>query len=178
MQAHSEFLRVTLPHRTALERVALRMVRDGRLAEDLVQETYCRAFAARARFTPGSNARAWLFRILVNAVVDEQRRAWRTAPLDDGAVEDTQRPDPERALAVAEAEAELHRALAALPAPLARVVKLVDLDGLRYREAAARLGVPIGTVMSRLSRARDRLCANLTGAHVAAPLARPLRCAA
>jgi RNA polymerase sigma-70 factor (ECF subfamily) len=154
-----------LPHLDALYRTALRLLRDHGAAEDLVQETYLRAYRAFDRYTPGTNCRAWLFRILLNAGLNARRRAARRpAPVGFEGVEPV--------LAAAEPGAEplgadlaafaglvddeVRAALEALPAPF-REVLLLSVEGLPYKEIAAALGIPVGTVMSRLFRARRLL---------------------
>jgi RNA polymerase sigma-70 factor (ECF subfamily) len=154
MNAATEpFLAEVLPHRESLRRTARRLrLRD---ADDLVQETYLRALAARHRYRSGSNAGAWLHRIMVNAALSEHRHGARERRMTARyAVE----PRP------ADIDSEpmpglelLDEALATLPAHERTVVELTELRGLRYREAARELNCPIGTVMSRLHRARQHL---------------------
>jgi RNA polymerase sigma-70 factor (ECF subfamily) len=147
-----------LPHFAQLHALARRL--GAADAEDLVQETYLRALAARARYRAGSNARAWLCRILVNAALSEHRRRRRDRRLRE-------RIAAEPREAAGEPRGPLpgfgpvRHALDGLPPQERRVVELADLDGLRYREVARALGCPIGTVMSRLHRARRRLRAQV-----------------
>jgi RNA polymerase sigma-70 factor (ECF subfamily) len=151
----------------ALYRVARRLTRRPADAEDLVQETYARALRGSAGFTPGTNLKAWLFRVLRNAFLDGVRRETRGFPVEDGA-------DPDGAPdAAAEGDgwlrgdAELERlrrvvgeeieeALRALPEG-ARTVVLLDLEGLAEAEIADVMGCAPGTVKSRLHRARAAL---------------------
>jgi RNA polymerase sigma-70 factor (ECF subfamily) len=150
----------TLPYFAELLRAARRYAGPRPdLAEDLVQETYLRAFAARDRYRPGSNARAWLHAILTNAAHTQYRRDRRDARLrervgEQGAA-DEEASDPTPALSTP--SLPLRALLDALPAPYRQAVELVDLGGLSYHETAVRLRCPVGTVMSRLHRARRRL---------------------
>jgi RNA polymerase sigma-70 factor (ECF subfamily) len=150
----TEFEDELMPHASALLRLARRLSRHD--ADDLVQETFARALAARHRYTPGTNGRAWLMRILCNLAVSEQRRRTRDERLRARVVARAAAPlvcEPRDALD----EAALTRALAALAPAERRVIELADVDELSYREIAETLECPIGTVMSRLHRARRRL---------------------
>lgn len=162
---------MVMPHRNALYASALRLTRRPSDAEDLVQETMLRAFAAWHRFEPGSNCRAWLFRILTNSFINNYRRRRRhnrfaTERPDDAATalygESHHRAaNPEEEILEGTLGDEVTAALAGLGDDYRQVVELADLRGIRYRDIAARLGVPIGTVMSRLFRARRQLEAQL-----------------
>jgi RNA polymerase sigma-70 factor (ECF subfamily) len=129
-------------------------------ADDLVQETYARAFAAAEQFTPGSNLKAWLYRILRNLFVDRHRRRNR-GPVSEVSLDDA---DSQSVLAArttnfdanAVTSADVESAMMALPES-SRTVILLDLEGLSESEAAAILGCPVGTVKSRLFRARTAL---------------------
>jgi RNA polymerase sigma-70 factor (ECF subfamily) len=129
-------------------------------AEDLVQETFLRAYRAIDRFD-GSNARAWLHTILSRARIDQYRRRRRRPEtvelLDDGPAVDP----PQDALA--SGREELERALDALPEAFREAVVLRDLQELRYTEIAEALGIPVGTVMSRIHRGRAILRKALEG---------------
>ncbi len=154
------FVAEMLPHRDALRRTARRLrLRD---ADDLIQETYLRALTARERYRSGSNAGAWLHRILVNAALSEHRRSARERRMAARfAVEPPAEPETSEPMPGLEL---LDDALAQLPAHERRVVELTELRGLRYRDAARELGCPIGTVMSRLHRARAHLRKKLAAA--------------
>ncbi len=149
-------------------RVARRMVSSREEAEDLVQDTYARAFRSWQSYTPGTNLRAWLLRILTNLNIDRGRRIQRRpdeTPLDEG--------DYYLANRLAEAAGEeglesdhvverlsqdsIVNALAAVPHDFRDVVLLVDIGEFSYADAAQILDVPIGTVMSRLHRGRKQL---------------------
>jgi len=154
----------------ALYRTGLRMTRSEAEAEDLVQETYIRAFRFRHQFTPGTNLKAWLFRILTNTFINQYRRkAARpdTTELDD--VEESilyrhmrdvspgsASPDPEALLIDNTLSSEVTDALEALPEKF-RTTLLLDVEGFSYKEIAEVLDIPIGTVMSRLHRGRKFL---------------------
>src|SRR4051812_12715886 len=146
-----------LPHLAELTRVARRLVGRRDLADDLVQETYLRALAARARYRPGSNARAWLHRILANAAHSAHRRERRDTRLAErlhfAAPEPVAAAPAPPTVTLGTAERPMLSCLADLPDAYRRVVELVDVEERGYRETAELLGVPIGTVMSRLHRA-------------------------
>jgi RNA polymerase sigma-70 factor (ECF subfamily) len=169
--ANDRFEDLVLPHRDELYACALRYTRNPGDAEDLVQEALMRAFAAWGRFIPGSNARAWVFRILTNSFINTCRRRKRqhrfaTETPDDavGALYGD-RPraasDPEGALVEDMLSDEVLGALADLGDDYREVVMLADLGGIKYRDIAEQLDIPIGTVMSRLFRARRQLEAEL-----------------
>ncbi len=151
-----------VPEIDVLLRVAHTLVPRPVDAEDLVQDTLLRAFAAIDSFD-GRHARAWLLTIMRNTQINRTRRR-RPQLLDDPdsgverlADEDDARSGPEAVVVGAAFDAVVAERLDALPDRLRRAVELVDVDGLSYAEAAEVLGVPIGTVMSRLHRARVRL---------------------
>jgi RNA polymerase sigma-70 factor (ECF subfamily) len=159
-----------LSYLDALYRTGLRMTHSEAEAEDLVQETYIRAFRFRHQFAPGTNLKAWLFRILTNTFINQyRRRAARpeTTELDD--VEESilyrhmrdvspgsASPDPEAALIDSTLSSEVKDALEALPEKF-RTTVLLDVEGFSYKEIAELLDIPIGTVMSRLHRGRKFL---------------------
>jgi RNA polymerase sigma-70 factor (ECF subfamily) len=146
-------------------RVARRMVGTREEAEELVQDTYARAFRSWQSFTPGTNMRAWLLRILTNLNTDRGRKLQRTPdlqPLEESdyflanklaAAEGEQALDQERVVERL-SQGGVVDALAALPHDFRDVVVLVDLGEFSYADAAQILDVPIGTVMSRLHRGR------------------------
>ena len=162
------FEQEALSYLDALYRTGLRMTRSEADAEDLVQETYIRAFRFREQFTPGTNMKAWLFRILTNTFINSYRRKAaqpQTTELDD--VEETtlhrhmtevsgEVPEPEQALLDGIVDSEVTTALEDLPERF-RTVVLLDVEGLSYKEIAEMLDIPIGTVMSRLHRGRKFL---------------------
>ena len=149
-------------------RVARRLVATREEAEDLVQETYARAFRSWRSFTPGTNMRAWLLRILTNLNVDRGRRVQRapdTQPLEESDYYLANRLAQAAGEEVLDQERVVQRlsqdgvvdALSELPHEYRDTVVLVDIGEFSYAEAAQILDVPIGTVMSRLHRGRRRL---------------------
>jgi RNA polymerase sigma-70 factor, ECF subfamily len=145
-------------------RVARHLVGSREEAEDLVQETYARAFRSWRSFQSGTNLRAWLLRILTNLNIDRGRRAQRapdTQPLEEGDYflynkleESAGRPLEEEQVAERLSQDNVVSALSAVPHDFRDVLVLVDIGDFSYADAAQILDVPIGTVMSRLHRAR------------------------
>jgi RNA polymerase sigma-70 factor (ECF subfamily) len=168
--ASDEFETEALRHLDALYRTALRMTRSEADAEDLVQETYIRAFRFRDQFTLGTNMKAWLFRILTNTFINTYRRKSAQPEVtdlegvdefslyrrmaDDRAASSS--PDPEAELLKSVVDTEVTDALEELPEKF-RTTVLLDVEGFSYKEIAEMLGIPIGTVMSRLHRGRKFL---------------------
>ena len=153
-------------------RVARRLVGSREEAEDLMQETYARAFRSWQSYAPGTNLRAWLLRILTNLNIDRGRRKQRAPemqPLEEGdyflynklesAIAD-ENPDEERVIERLSQNAVVE-ALAEVPHDFRDVLVLVDIGEFSYAEAAHILDIPIGTVMSRLHRGRRILKKNL-----------------
>jgi RNA polymerase sigma-70 factor, ECF subfamily len=161
---HAEFATACLPHQSELYGVAMRICRDPDTAKDLVQETLMRAMVAWASFEPGSNLRAWLFRILTNSFINgyrKRRRHQRFAAERPGDAlcalygrDQDHTDDLEDTLTENELSDEVQDALGALGADYRDVVERADLKGEKYKDIADALRVPIGTVMSRLFRAR------------------------
>lgn len=143
-------------------RVARRLTRDRVAAEDLVQETYARAFRSWRQYEPGTNLRAWLLRILHNLHIDNARKRRRTPETVGIEADDYYLYERLGGEPVADVERLIDRlspgpvldALGELAQPFREVVVLVDLGDLSYQEAADVLEIPIGTVMSRLHRGR------------------------
>lgn len=148
---------------------ALRMTRNGADAEDLLQETYTKAYSSFRQFTPGTNLRAWLYRILTNSYINSYRKRQRQPQVSDGAdVEDWQLARAEShtsgGLKSAETVALEHlpdndvkEALSELAPDFRLAVYLADVEGFSYKEIAEIMDTPIGTVMSRLNRGRSQL---------------------
>jgi len=164
---HVRFERDVLPLVPQLHRAALGMARNRLDAEDLVQDTLARAYAAFHQFTPGTNLRAWLYRVLATTFLNTCRKRRRepsqclSGDFDELHVPVDRLSQPIRS---AEAEAlgglpdsDIMQALRALPAGFGAAIYLADIEGYPYREVAEILGIPIGTVMSRLHRGRERL---------------------
>jgi RNA polymerase sigma factor (sigma-70 family) len=155
----------------ALRRYAGSLARGGEEAEDLVHDTLVRAYERRATFRYDRNLRVWLLSILHNCFVDRLRRRRGEASGSDraGEVAETAVPaSQEHSVRLA----EVREAFLALPAEQRAVLHLVAIEGLSYAEAAASLGVPVGTVMSRLARARATLRALEDGTPRAGPAPR------
>ncbi len=164
-----DFEAEALSHLDSLYGGALRMTRNPQDAEDLVQETFMKAFRASERFTPGTNMRAWLYRIMTNSYISTYRQKQRR-PQESWSedVEDWQLAEAEshssRGLRSAETEAldalpdsAVKDALAQLREDYRMAVYLADVEGFAYKEIAEIMETPIGTVMSRLHRGRRQL---------------------
>lgn len=143
-----------------LRRYARALLGDPAQADELVQETLARALARLDRWQPGTDLRAWLFTLMHHLQVDR----WRRHRRESAALEQASGPDsvPDAGPAAVQV-GELERALARLPAEQREVLLLIGLEGLAYRQVAEVLGIPQGTVMSRLHRAREALRAALDG---------------
>jgi len=144
-----------LPHLRVLYGTAYRMTRNAHDAEDLVQETYLRAFRAFDRYQPGTNIRAWLFTILHRARTDSFRRQSRSPQTVELTGEGPSVPPAQDALAAG--GEEIVRAMEALPEVFRSAVVLRDMEDFTYEEIARILEVPVGTVMSRIHRGRALL---------------------
>jgi RNA polymerase sigma-70 factor, ECF subfamily len=136
-----------------LRRYARALVSDRAASDDLVQDTLERAWAKLHLFRRGTDLRAWLFTVMHNVHVNRVRATRPTDPLEDDMPELAQRATQGDALVVR----DLDRAISALPVAQREVLLLVALEDLSYEETARVLGIPIGTVMSRLARAREKL---------------------
>ena len=170
----AEFAQAALAHIDSLYGTALRLTRRPSDAEDLVQDTYLKAFRSAHQFQAGTNLKAWLFTILHNTFRNIRRHDGRNpVDLDSDAVEQAVddapgAQSPEQILTRATLDADLQAALDALPEAFRQAVWLRDVEELSYAEMAAVLGVPIGTVMSRISRGRRALSKGLQSRRAAA----------
>ena len=165
----ARFERDALPLLDTLYSGALRLTRDPHQAEDLVQETFAKAFAAFSSFEDGTNIKAWLFRIMQNQFITNYRKAARQpleSQIDDlqdwelsklEAAADTATPSAEAEALRALPDGEVLQALLELPEEFRTAVYLADAEGFSYAEIADIVGVPLGTVMSRIHRGRKRL---------------------
>jgi RNA polymerase sigma-70 factor (ECF subfamily) len=165
-QDRAQFEEEALTHADQLYRIALRLSGSQQTAEELVQETYLRAFRSWRSYRPGSNLAAWLATILRNVFLDEARRQQRRPAQES--FEDTTEyylynqlagstGEPQEAVLNRLAGGAILEALGDVPSAFREVVVLVDIGDFSYQEAADILGVPIGTVMSRLHRGRRAL---------------------
>jgi RNA polymerase sigma-70 factor, ECF subfamily len=173
MAARARFERDAIPFMGQLYPAALRMTRNSSDAEDLIQETFAKAFAGFHQFKPDTNLKAWLHRILANTFINSYRKK-RREPVQDLGVdfqEEWQTSSDPLTPAVASAEtqalerladSEILRALRELPAEFRVAIYLADVEGYPYREIADIMGIPLGTVMSRLHRGRAKLRQRLT----------------
>jgi len=168
-ERHERFERDALEYVNQLYGAALRMTRNPADAEDLVQEAYAKAYAAFHQYTPGTNLKAWLYRILTNTFINNYRKKQRRPQESSGeGVEDWQL---HRAASHTSSEgrsaelvaldhlpdSDVTDALSSLPEDRRMVVYYADVEGMPYKEIAEVMGTPIGTVMSRLHRGRRQL---------------------
>src|SRR5512137_1430636 len=157
-----------------LRRYARALTGTREAADDLTQDALERAWQKRALWQPGTDLRAWMFTIMHNVFVNGTRKGRPTVSLDDLAVEDS-RPAAGTSVETGIVLGELARSLVLLPEEQREVLLLVGLEQFSYTEASEMLGVPIGTVMSRLSRARERLRLLLEAGTAGADRQAPLR---
>ncbi len=173
--ADGGFAREALSYIDSLYGTALRLTRRPADAEDLVQDTYLKAFRASKQFERGTNLKAWLFTILHNTFRNMRRHDGRSPiEVDSDVVEQAedvagQTQTPEQLLTRATLDVDLQAALDALPDAFRQAVWLRDVEEFSYAEIARMIDVPIGTVMSRISRGRRLLYERLAGAQVDAP---------
>ena len=168
-----EFEQLAMPLFGPLYNLAHWLTGDRSDAEDLVQETYAKALKGFDSFQPGTNFRAWMYRILRNTFLTSRTGLKAAASLDDDADPQSFAPattDTPESILLARADHDaIQHALQQLPVPHREVILLCDVEEMSYREIAEVLGVPIGTVMSRLARARKAMRQLLqqraTGAH-------------
>ena len=165
---HARFEADALQFLDQLYAAALRMTRNPADAEDVVQETYAKAYASFHQFTPGTNLKAWLYRILTNTYINSYRKKQREPQISDGEnIEDWQlaRAESHTSSGLKSAEmvaleslpdSDIKEALQQLP-PDRLAVYLADVEGFSYKEIAEIMGTPIGTVMSPLNRGRNQL---------------------
>ena len=167
-ERNARFERDALGYLDQLYGAALRMTRNPSDAEDVVQETYAKAFTSFHQFTPGTNLKAWLYRILTNTYINSYRKAQRQPQSSGENVEDWQlhRAGSHTSIGLRSAEMEaldatpddmVTQALNALSPDFREAVLLADVEGFSYKEIAEIMGTPIGTVMSRLNRGRAQL---------------------
>ena len=170
----ADFERQALVHTDALFGAAYRLTRNPRDAEDLVQDSFLRAYRFWDSYQQDSNCKAWLLRIVTNTFINEYQRRKRSREVLDAATaeqdatdgvlvhaEASDKQSPERALLDRSVSDDVQRALDALPDDFRTAVVLCDVQGLSYKEIADIMECPVGTVMSRLFRGRKLLAASL-----------------
>jgi RNA polymerase sigma-70 factor (ECF subfamily) len=159
--ASPEFQRDALEHLHALHNFAMYLTRRPAEAEDLVQETYLRAFRFAHRFQPGTHLRAWLFQILRNTFLTFYRLRERESAVAEDGVPDWEVPmfhdAPDDTEVALEAHTDLERAMRRLPEEFRTVLLLAEVEGLPLEEVARVMRCPVGTVKSRIFRAKERL---------------------
>jgi RNA polymerase sigma-70 factor (ECF subfamily) len=154
------------PHMRAAFNLARWLVRNDHDAEDIVQESFMKAYKAQESFR-GSEAKTWMLSIVRNTALDFLRRgkSSRTTTLDEpGYEQEDTSPDPERMLVDQSRREQVRQAISHLEGDFREVIVLREIEGLSYKEIASVLNIPMGTVMSRLSRARNLLLVELGGA--------------
>ena len=163
-----DFEQDVIPYMRKLYPAALRMTRNPSDAEDLLQETFARAYAAFHQFRPGTNLSAWLYRILANTFINTRRKAGREPAqslfselgdmqVPENVLAQSAAPSAEEEALSRLADSEVLRALRDLPEGFSTTIYLADVEGYPYKEIAEIMGIPIGTVMSRLHRGREQL---------------------
>ena len=156
-----DFRREALGHLDALYNFAIYLTRNPPDADDLVQETYLRAFRFSHRFQPGTHLRAWLFQILRNTFLTFYRLREREAALAEDGVPDWDVPmfhdAPDDDRGAMDAHTDLERAMRRLPEEFRTVLLLAEVEGMPLEEVARVMGCPVGTVKSRIFRAKERL---------------------
>ena len=167
-ELNSRFERDALPFLDAMYSAALRMTKNPESAEDLVQETFAKAFSSFHQFTEGTNLRAWLYRILTTTFINIYRKEQRQPLISDGELEEwqlaeaaTHTSDQGKSAEIEALEqlpdSDIKNALQAMPEEFRLAVYFVDVEGFSYKEVAEILNIPTGTVMSRLHRGRKLL---------------------
>lgn len=165
----AEFEQVALPHISHLYRAAFYLAKHHAEAEDLVQETYLRAFGSFDKFEPGTNCKAWLLTILRNLFINRYHQKTREREVFDWEdidqaydlmlerAQSTEKNNPERLFFSQLTDHEVQQALKKLPEQFRMAIVLVDIEDLTYDEAGKVMGCPVGTVRSRVSRGRQIL---------------------
>ncbi|HPG40762.1 MAG TPA: sigma-70 family RNA polymerase sigma factor [bacterium] len=175
MEMREKFEKVSLQYMDILYSSALRLTKNSAEAEDLVQDTYLRAYRFFDKFLEGTNFKAWIFRIMTNTFINKYRKKARSpqqVELDKVSffIEDEREEHDHRTVNVYEKDTyhelfddEINTALDRLSKNFKQIIVLADVEGLTYREIAEKANIPLGTVMSRLFRARRMLQKSLYG---------------
>lgn len=150
----ARFMKEAMPHMASLYRCSLNRTKDPALAEDLVQETYREAWQSFHLYTPNSNCKAWLFRILFRILAKHLKKTNRLRPTVDIETIPEKKLSVESDLQQAVDHQEVLRILRSLPDSYQTLLVLVEVEEFSYRETARMMELPVGTVMSRLHRAR------------------------
>lgn len=160
-QTVNEFETLAMPHMNDLYRTARRTLGNQTEAEDVVQETFLQAWKSFHRFEPGTNIRAWMYKIMFHVIQHHRRKAWRLVTLKEEEEfvfdELTYEPPISQELR----DEDVLAALDQVPLNYRAVIMLADVQEFSYKEVATVLSIPIGTVMSRLSRGRQMLRTHL-----------------
>jgi len=171
-QKKARFERDAMQYTNQMYAAALRYTKDPHDAQDLVQDTYAKAFVSFHQFEPGTNLKAWMYRILSTTFINTYRKDQRRPQISDGELEDwqifgasshtsDQGRSAEDVALDGIIDVDVRAALAAMPEDFRMAVYLADVEGFSYKEIAEIVGVPPGTVMSRLHRGRKLLRASL-----------------
>ena len=171
-QKKARFERDAMQYTNQMYAAALRYTKDPHDAQDLVQDTYAKAFVSFHQFEPGTNLKAWMYRILSTTFINTYRKDQRRPQISDGELEDwqifgasshtsDQGRSAEDVALDGIVDVDVRAALAAMPEDFRMAVYLADVEGFSYKEIAEIVGVPPGTVMSRLHRGRKLLRASL-----------------
>lgn len=172
-QRHKRFEEDALQYMNQLYAAALRYTKNPDDAQDLVQDTYSKAYTSFHQFEPGTNLKAWLYRVLTTTFINNYRKDQRRPQTSDGELEDWQIADAashtsdqgksaEDVVLENLPDSDVKRALAEIPEEFRMAVYLADVEGFSYKEIAEIVGIPTGTVMSRLHRGRKQLRDKLT----------------
>ncbi len=163
-EASEKFEDITFKYMKDLYMVAIRLIKDPDEAEDLIQETYLKAFRFFDKFKKGTNCRAWLFKIMIRLFYTRYRKRkieiYRTSNIGDEDIINLE-ADPENAYLEKIRSEEILKAIDSLPDHFRLVLILADVEELSYNEISDALRIPMGTVMSRLHRARKKLANEL-----------------
>lgn len=172
LERTARFERDAMQYTNQLYAAAMRYTKDPHDAQDLVQDTYAKAFTSFHQFEPGTNLKAWLYRILTTTFINNYRKDQRRPQISNGEIEDwqiakasshtsDQGKSAEDEVLENIADKDIKDALAQMPDEFRMAVYLSDVEGFAYKEVAEIMGVPTGTVMSRLHRGRKLLRASL-----------------